>query len=727
MSSSDASASGPALDALSSSNTTPPNTNSRSQPSQPGPWLAPPQKPQPLDLSVDRGEDFRVWTRRWESFSRLSRLDTADQQTQHDVFISCVSDETMKVIDNFPIPTSSRLDVKIIFQHLKIYARGQVNDTVEHHNLSKRQQQTGERFEDFLTSIRDLSKTCTFCEPCTELILRDKIVTCCFDVELRRKLLQFSSENTLTLEKAVSIARADEATNLHEQEFESSSHGHAYANRLQKGPGRVHKSGLTSGAHGKPGKHASGAPCKYCGGAPHRERTQCPAIDRTCSKCNKKGHFASVCLSTQQSSIGSTTSSNPRRQSHCPNNVASVIASAQSTSAPTVQAAISTLNGTCTTVALPDTGADICAAGITILESLGESVSNLLPPNDHPKSADGLPMKCIGRLPVTVAVGNQSISCILHILENLPNVLLSWDTTRDLALIHSEYPAQLSSDSDINSVTCPAQQSPDSGIRKVAASLLPDENVTVEDLFREFPTVFDGVLRTMPGETYTIKLRADATPVCGNTPRRVPFLQRDALKVQLNKLHEQGIIIPVTEPIPWCSPIVVVPKKNSDDVPLCVDFTQLNKFVERERYQSPTPSESVANIASAEAQCFTTFDALKGYHQCPLDEESQLLTTFITPFGRWMYVRAPFGVSSISEHYNRRMDTAFEGMQRFGKLVDESTTKTPKPMSSMYPNSCSAATTVAFPSTERNLFSAKALSLSLATRCLQAATQSTRN
>ena len=176
MSSSDASASGPAPDASSSSNTTPPNTNSRSQPSQPGPWLAPPQKPQPLDLSVDRGEAFRVWTRRWESFSRLSRLDTADQQTQHDVFISCVSDDTKKVIDNFPIPTSSRLDVKIILQHLKIYARGQVNDTVKHHNLSKRRQQAGERFEDFLTSIRDLSKTCTFCEPCTELILRDKLL-----------------------------------------------------------------------------------------------------------------------------------------------------------------------------------------------------------------------------------------------------------------------------------------------------------------------------------------------------------------------------------------------------------------------------------------------------------------------------------------------------------------------------------------------------------------------
>ena len=41
-----------------------------------------------ISLPPDRGEAFRVWTRRWESFSRLSRLDTADQQTQHDVFIS---------------------------------------------------------------------------------------------------------------------------------------------------------------------------------------------------------------------------------------------------------------------------------------------------------------------------------------------------------------------------------------------------------------------------------------------------------------------------------------------------------------------------------------------------------------------------------------------------------------------------------------------------------------
>lgn len=59
---------------------------------------------------------------------------------------------------------------------------------------------------------------------------------------------------------------------------------------------------------------------------------------------------------------------------------------------------------------------------------------------------------------------------------------------------------------------------------------------------------------------------------------------------------------------------------------------KLNKFVRRERYPSMTPTEAVADISQAKAQYFTMFDALKGYHQCPLNVESQKPTTFITLF-----------------------------------------------------------------------------------------------
>ena len=43
----------------------------------------------------------------------------------------------------------------------------------------------------------------------------------------------------------------------------------------------------------------------------------------------------------------------------------------------------------------------------------------------------------------------------------------------------------------------------------------------------------------------------------------------------------------------------------------------------------------------------------------------------MTPFGRFKYKRAPYGLSLIAEHYNRRMAEAFEGLSGFRQVVDD--------------------------------------------------------
>ena len=187
----------------------------------------------------------------------------------------------------------------------------------------------------------------------------------------------------------------------------------------------------------------------------------------------------------------------------------------------------------------------------------------------------------------------------------------------------------------------------------------------------EFPTVFREEVVCMEGEEFHIALAEGAKPFCVNTPRAVPYAYREKLQAELQSLEAQDIIAPVTEPTEWCAPIVVTPKKESEEIRMCVDLSHLNKYVRRERYQSPTPAEAVADIASENAEIFTKIDARKGYHQCPLDKESQLLTTFITPFGRFKYLRAPYGISSISEHYNRRMSEALSGLSGFRRIVDD--------------------------------------------------------
>ena len=43
----------------------------------------------------------------------------------------------------------------------------------------------------------------------------------------------------------------------------------------------------------------------------------------------------------------------------------------------------------------------------------------------------------------------------------------------------------------------------------------------------------------------------------------------------------------------------------------------------------------------------------------------------MTPFGRYKFLRAPFGICSISEHYNRRINEVFQGLKNYRRVVDD--------------------------------------------------------
>ena len=83
----------------------------------------------------------------------------------------------------------------------------------------------------------------------------------------------------------------------------------------------------------------------------------------------------------------------------------------------------------------------------------------------------------------------------------------------------------------------------------------------------------------MPGEQFKIRFTADVKPFCVAATRRIPFAFRDQLKAEIDELLTESIIAPVTEPTKWCAPIVVAPKKRkSQNVRLCVDFSQLDRY-----------------------------------------------------------------------------------------------------------------------------------------------------
>ena len=136
-------------------------------------------------------------------------------------------------------------------------------------------------------------------------------------------------------------------------------------------------------------------------------------------------------------------------------------------------------------------------------------------------------------------------------------------------------------------------------------ALPPSENhtLTSEEIMGEFPTVFDGQITIIEGEEFHISHRKCPTILCHH-PRAVPFTYRDKLKAELDLLQSQGIITPVTEPTEWCALIVVTPKKDANEIRMCVDLSRLNRYIRRERYQSSTPAQTVADIAAENAKTF---------------------------------------------------------------------------------------------------------------------------
>ena len=149
-----------------------------------------------------------------------------------------------------------------------------------------------------------------------------------------------------------------------------------------------------------------------------------------------------------------------------------------------------------------------------------------------------------------------------------------------------------------------------------------------------YPTFFTG-LGKLQGE-YRVKLAPGAIPFSISAPRRIPYPLRPKVHDELNRMEQLGVISKISEPTPWCAGIVTVPKVDSR-VRICVDLTKLNATVCRERYQLPSVDESLVQLSGAKV--FTKLDANSGFWQVPLHSDSRLLTTFLTPFGRYCFNR----------------------------------------------------------------------------------------
>ena len=158
------------------------------------------------------------------------------------------------------------------------------------------------------------------------------------------------------------------------------------------------------------------------------------------------------------------------------------------------------------------------------------------------------------------------------------------------------------------------------------------------------------------GRTTTIQHRiptSDDIPV-NQRHRRIPPNQLAEVKEHLQDLLDKGVIKPSQSN--YASPIVLVRKK-SGALRMCVDYRQLNSKVKRDAYPLPRIDESLDVLGGA--KYFSTIDLASAYNQVEVDPADRHKTAFTTPFGLFEYNRMPFGLGGAPATFQRVMQTIF--------------------------------------------------------------------
>ena len=189
---------------------------------------------------------------------------------------------------------------------------------------------------------------------------------------------------------------------------------------------------------------------------------------------------------------------------------------------------------------------------------------------------------------------------------------------------------------------------------------------TTDQIIARYPQLFQG-LGSLSGE-YVIRINEDDKPYAISIPRRVAIPLLPKVKEELNRMEQAGVISRVDVPTKWCTGMVVVPKTDGA-ICICVDLTKLNSSVQRERHPIPSVDHILAQLG--EAAIFSKLDANSGFWQIHLNQDSALLTTFISPFGRFCFNRLPFGITSAPKYFQKCMSEILSGLDGTVCMMDD--------------------------------------------------------
>lgn len=146
--------------------------------------------------------------------------------------------------------------------------------------------------------------------------------------------------------------------------------------------------------------------------------------------------------------------------------------------------------------------------------------------------------------------------------------------------------------------------------------------------------------------------------------RRYSEPRRKAIGEEVNRLLEADFIREIKQAT-WVANPVLVPKKNTTKLRMCVDYTSLNKHCPKDHFPLPRIDQIIDATSGCDRLSF--LDAYSGYNQIRLKIEDEEKTAFITPYSVFCYKVMSFGLKNAGATYQRTMQACL--IEQIGRNI----------------------------------------------------------
>jgi hypothetical protein len=673
--------------------------------------------------------EMRLWVRRFRSFYSTSNLERAALEDQQAFFLSYLDaelDTTIREEINDATPVYGDVDSCMAV----LEDRFAVTYPVFTRRLDyfRYVQASGQSFSDYVAKLRQKGNEADLASLTLDEIYIFRIMSGLVDAKLKEKLLELKSP---TLAALITEAADYEVARRNLKASTGESSGASAKFSRQERDKRSKSKGGQSGA---------GPSCGKCGNREHEEGRPCPAAERNCNSCNRRGHFSktrrgvplcpalvkkekekekekapreearedrgredrgrddrrrddrhrskarkSQAKREESSSDGSSSDSSVSRTAAVRVRMARATRAVRTEvvggNAPTLKVDVrftpEQRNRGFTFAATPDTGATRTIFSFALIRRHG-----LRPHRDSSLrllNASGGSMRCQGTIKLFATLNGREtlVDGIVSSDMEEEDVLLSWHDLQKLGIISPEFPQNreaaavkvVAGSEEAGARSCDKA----AGRSSVDRTEVPQNLEAMKQKFADvLGTTLDEAAGAMKGPKMKIHLKeGHVKPLSVTTARQVPMHFAAMADKLVAELVKSKVLVAETGPTAWCSPAHFVPKPGGKKLRLVTDYRELNKSVIRTMHPFPSAADLVKRVQPS-SRFFAKIDAIHGYFQVPLDEESSKLTTFLLPSGRYRYLGAPMGLNTSGDEFCCRTDKAVAGLQAWLlKIVDD--------------------------------------------------------